>query len=84
MLAALFLSGCFEVIDHTPVASCARDSDCACGTDCYVADGGDLPTCGPHIRTTCASGADCHNSDAGPSCLHLVRDGGACNYLQCQ
>jgi hypothetical protein len=83
MLAALCLGACFEVVDHTPPGSCQRDSDCTCGSDCYVPNDGDLLICGARIRASCSSDLDCHGSDGGAHCVHLVRDGGACSYKQC-
>jgi hypothetical protein len=78
----LLLGGCFETIEHTPAGVCTSSFDCPCDTDCYVPDGGDITVCGPRITPLCASVHDCLG--AGLTCLHRVRDGGACNYTQCQ
>jgi hypothetical protein len=80
MLAAL-LSACAETIDHTPVDACASSADCPCEQDCYAPDGGDIAVCGPRITPVCTSVHDCASPQ---TCLHVTRDGGACNYTQCR
>ena len=84
LILTLLLAGCLDVIDHTPPGVCASDDDCACGEDCSVVDAG-LRFCGARVTHGCSIDHDCQTRpDAGPHCLELHRDGGACGYRICQ
>ncbi len=80
IILCVTVSGCLEVVDHTPEGACNVDDDCRCGQECSVRDAG-VPRCGPRLTHTCAAQHDC----ALPThCSEVMRDGGACGYLICQ
>ena len=83
LISLLLLTGCLEIVEHTPSGYCLRDDDCPCGQDCDV-DAGTYQQCGPRITHSCSIDHDCTSTNRPPHCLELVRDGGHCGYLICQ
>jgi hypothetical protein len=78
---ALALTGCLEVIDHTPPGACATDEDCACDLECYVPEGQDLHVCGARRSNVC----DANHLCTPPALCHAItRDGGQCGFSACQ